>query len=175
METGQNTNPIPTYQTSSEAQQYDPLLPKKDDHQRPNPPPPPPTHNRRDDVIIGINFKEEALRTDNMATMIIEDAYNTEIYGDLYFKVLRINNAIYKFTYVYFLLFLSFVVGIWCSFALALFTATIEFCNLFLVRPFLRIVGVLMELAVFVSRMISKVIQPILELVFSGTFKNKHA
>jgi len=104
--------------------------------------------------------------------MINTQYYSQNTYSGLYFSVLDANNLIYKVVYIYSLLALAATLGFVLSILMAIISALIEFVNLFLLRPTLKIGYILINTCVVPMIWVANLLRPILELVFPGTLKN---
>jgi len=124
------------------------------------------------DPWSGLSVSEQQARSEALAQIVNAQHYNDTVYGPIFFKVLRLNNAIYSNVYSFSLLFLSIVMGIVLSFALAIATALAEAVNLYAGRPAMKIAKIMAELAVTGSRLFVSVFEPALSLIFPGSYKN---
>eukprot|EP00178_Gracilaria_changii_P026173 TRINITY_DN80489_c0_g1_i1.p1 TRINITY_DN80489_c0_g1~~TRINITY_DN80489_c0_g1_i1.p1 ORF type:complete len:200 (+),score=29.53 TRINITY_DN80489_c0_g1_i1:60-602(+) len=169
-----NANQYPHLQQPQMPQQNEGYqnLNVNNDTNYPMPPQPVNDDSTNSDIVIGITQKEERARTYSLVTMINTEAYAEEDYGTPYIVALKINNFVYKYTYLIFGFLFAILLGTFMSFATGIATACLEFLNLFSLRPTLKMLAIVMQSVKSIILLIAQAVAPLFELIFPGTFKN---
>mmetsp|Transcript_5448 Transcript_5448/g.7653 ORF Transcript_5448/g.7653 Transcript_5448/m.7653 type:complete len:184 (+) Transcript_5448:37-588(+) len=116
------------------------------------------------DMEGGISREQEIARTSGLNNLISPDLFQEDSYSSSFFAAIKVNNAVYRFTYQFFFTFLAFAAGIFISFGMALAIATSEFLNQFVFRPLFRLTRIYAGFATFGSQVAYECLRPLFAL-----------
>mmetsp|Transcript_10597 Transcript_10597/g.14509 ORF Transcript_10597/g.14509 Transcript_10597/m.14509 type:complete len:189 (+) Transcript_10597:52-618(+) len=113
---------------------------------------------------LGITPEQEIARTNALQNLINPEVFPDHTYSKPFFAAVKMNNAIYSFTYQFFFTFLAFFAGIWISFGMALGIAVAEFTNQFIFRPAFRMIRIYAGFATLSSQIAYECLRPVFAL-----------
>eukprot|EP00005_Dracoamoeba_jomungandri_P002729 CAMPEP_0174260194 /NCGR_PEP_ID=MMETSP0439-20130205/9198_1 /TAXON_ID=0 /ORGANISM="Stereomyxa ramosa, Strain Chinc5" /LENGTH=189 /DNA_ID=CAMNT_0015344387 /DNA_START=103 /DNA_END=672 /DNA_ORIENTATION=+ len=124
------------------------------------------------DEEIGMTPNQEKMRVATLGRMINESYYDPDQYSSPFFCVMTMNNKIYEVVYsITFLLFAA-TIGLVMSLVMAVVTALFEFVHIYVARPVVKLVKIILDLLRVPMYMAANLLHPFCAMIFPGSFKN---